>query len=45
LFAGGGIRTSADIRRFADLGVSGLLVASALHNGTWLGQRQGLPPS
>ena len=35
LTAGGGIRNSGDIQRLGELGVSEVLVASALHNG-WL---------
>jgi phosphoribosylformimino-5-aminoimidazole carboxamide ribotide isomerase len=34
LYAGGGIRSADDVQRFADLGVTGLLIASALHDGT-----------
>jgi phosphoribosylformimino-5-aminoimidazole carboxamide ribotide isomerase len=34
LYAGGGVRTVADVHRFADLGVTGLLIASSLHDGT-----------
>lgn len=34
LFAGGGIHTAADIRRLAALGLTGVLIASALHDGT-----------
>lgn len=32
IFAGGGIRTSDDLRRLEDLGVAGALIASALHD-------------
>jgi phosphoribosylformimino-5-aminoimidazole carboxamide ribotide isomerase len=34
LFAGGGIRTAAEIRRLAALGLTGVLIASALHKRT-----------
>lgn len=33
LLAGGGVRHEADLRRLADAGVDGVLVASALHTG------------
>lgn len=35
LIAGGGVRTSDDIRRLAELGVAGALVATSLHRG-WI---------
>jgi phosphoribosylformimino-5-aminoimidazole carboxamide ribotide isomerase len=33
VFAGGGVRDSADLRRLRDWGLAGVLVASALHDG------------
>lgn len=33
VFAAGGVRNAADLRRLAELGVAGALLASALHNG------------
>jgi phosphoribosylformimino-5-aminoimidazole carboxamide ribotide isomerase len=33
VIAGGGVRDAADVRRLADLGVAGVLVSSALHEG------------
>ena len=34
VYAAGGVRDAADLRRLADLGAAGALVASALHAGT-----------
>jgi phosphoribosylformimino-5-aminoimidazole carboxamide ribotide isomerase len=34
LLAGGGVRGSEDIRRLADIGCDGVLVATAIHDGT-----------
>ena len=34
VFAAGGVRNLADLQRLADMGISGALVASALHAGT-----------
>ena len=36
LFAGGGIRDAADVRELEEVGVSGVLVATALHDGSAL---------
>ena len=33
LITGGGVRDAADLRRLKDLGIAGVLVASALHDG------------
>jgi phosphoribosylformimino-5-aminoimidazole carboxamide ribotide isomerase len=33
LFAGGGVRDEDDLRRLADAGCDGVLVATALHDG------------
>ena len=35
VYTGGGIRTRDDAKRLEDIGVDGVLIASALHNGTW----------
>jgi phosphoribosylformimino-5-aminoimidazole carboxamide ribotide isomerase len=34
IYVGGGVRDSADLHRLSSLGVSGVLVATALHNGS-----------
>lgn len=34
LFAAGGVRNAADLSRLASLGIAGVLLASALHNGS-----------
>lgn len=34
LYAGGGVRTRADVERLGEAGATGVLVASALHDGT-----------
>ena len=34
LIAGGGVRTWADVDRLSEAGASGVLVASAIHDGT-----------